>query len=197
MINKISAVLTKRLINNGHINKEDEELYLYGFFILISQLIFFIIVIAIGLALSCLEKSILFYISYRLVRKYAGGYHASTELRCEIMSTSAIFACICIIKLAEIYDFEMLIVIFAVLSSICIFLLSPLDTPEKPLSQKENSCYKNKSRIISLVILALIVLLYVFKLNAYIVSLSVSLILEGILLIAGKIKSIKVQYGRE
>jgi accessory gene regulator B len=45
---------------------------------------------AIGLALSFLAESMVFLATYMLIRTYAGGYHAKTQLGCYIFSTVAV-----------------------------------------------------------------------------------------------------------
>ena len=104
MIGKLSKLLTIKLISNGKINKNDEELYIYGFFMLLSQAMFFVITCIFGLIIKILLESIIFYVGFQLIRKYAGGYHATTETLCEILTTLSLFFSILIIKLSKIYN---------------------------------------------------------------------------------------------
>lgn len=190
MISKLSSYLTDKLLSNGTINDEDKELYIYGLFMLISHLMFFIITCIFGLALKCLLESIIFYIAFMLIRRYAGGYHASTETRCEVLSTLSILACIVAIKLSKTYDFQTVLLLITILSAVCIFVFCPLDTPEKPLSEKEYKYFRKVSWIILFVIVAAIIVSYVFKFQVVTVPCCLSLILESILLDAGKIKRV-------
>ena len=90
MISKLS----KKIVNQLNILDDEQELYEYGFFILLSQILYFIIAIIIGTICGTVFESIIFYIAFQFIRRYAGGYHASTETRCEIFSTLSILACI-------------------------------------------------------------------------------------------------------
>lgn len=188
MISKLSTWLTEKLISIGTIGEEDKELYIYGWFMLLSQLMFFIIACIFGLVLNCIIESIIFYIAFQFIRKYAGGYHASTETRCEIMSTLSIAVCISVIKLSQLYDFNIVLLIISAISAVCIFVLCPLDTPEKPLSEKEFIHFRKISWLILLFIVMLIILAYCFKFSLILVPLCMSLILESVLLVAGNIK---------
>lgn len=187
MINHLAERLVKKLLSNGTIDEEDRELYIYGLFILLSQLMFFIITAVFGLALGCIVESIVFYVAFQFIRKYAGGYHASTEARCEIMSTLSILACIVVIRLEKQFDFQMVLLIAAAISAVCIFCFCPLDTPEKPLSEKEFKYFRKISWIILFVITGAILISYVLKLELVSVPCCMSLILEAILITAGKI----------
>lgn len=190
MISKLSNYLTEKLLSNGTIIDEDKELYIYGLFMLLSQLMFFIIACIFGLILGCVLESIIFYIAFQFIRRYAGGYHASTETRCEILSTLSILACIVVIKLSKTYDFQTVLLLITMLSAVCIFVFCPLDTPEKPLSDKEFKYFRKVSWIILFVIIVAIIISYVFKFQMVTVPCCLSLILESILLAAGKIKRV-------
>lgn len=190
MINNLSVYFTEKLLSNGTINDEDKELYIYGLFMLLSQLMFFIITCIFGLILKCILESIIFYIAFQFIRKYSGGYHASTETRCEISTTLSILACIVLIRLSKTYDFQIALVTITVISAISIFCLCPLDTPEKPLSDKEFRYFRKISWLILFVIITVITVSYIFKLSIIIVPCCLSLILESILLALGKIKRV-------
>lgn len=188
MINKLSTLIADRLLSNGTITDEDYELYIYGLFVLISHLIYLILICIFGIVFKCLIGSIIFYIAFQFIRRYAGGYHAATETRCEIFSTLSILGSLGIVKIAQAYDIQIVIGILAIISAICIFILCPLDTPEKPLSEKEFKYFRKISWIILCIICLLAIVSFIFKLKLAFAPLCMSLILESILLIAGKIQ---------
>lgn len=191
MINNLSTHLVDKLISKGNITEDERELYIYGLFISISHLMYLILAIVFGLIFKCFLESIIFYITFQFIRRYAGGYHAATETRCEILSTLSIIASIGIIKLSKIYDFKTTLLIITLISMVIIFILCPLDTPEKPLIEKEFKYFRKISWIILLVISIAIIVSYFFKFNLLFAPCCISLILESILLTAGKIKKIK------
>ena len=190
MISKLSAHLTDKLLSKGSIAEDERELYIYGFFMLLSHLMYLVLACIFGLLFKCFIESIVFYVAFQFIRRYAGGYHASTETSCEIFSTLSILACIAIIKLSKTYDFQTALLIITAISAICIFVFCPLDTPEKPLSEKENKYFRKISWIILLVISSIIIVSYFFKFNILFTPCCVGLILESILLVAGKIKRV-------
>lgn len=190
MIVKLSSKITELLINRDVISSENKELYDYGFFILLSQILYFIIALIFGIIFNVLLQSVVFYIAFQFIRKYAGGYHASTEGRCEIMSTLSILACIVMIWLSRSYDFSLLLFCISLVAVLVIAVLCPLDTPEKPLSNKELKYFRKISWLILFIIAALIVVSYIFGWSYIFSPCCMSLILESILIIAGKIKQI-------
>lgn len=193
MINKLSKYFTDKLFLNGAITEEEQELYTYGFFMLLSQLMYLVLACIFGLILGCFFESTIFYVAFMFIRRYAGGYHAVTETRCEILSALSILACIVVIKLSKIYDFQNVLLIISTISFVCIFFLGPLDTPEKQLSDKEYKYFRKISWIILFVIIVLIIVSYIFKFDILLIPCCMSLILESILIVAGKIKRVYLE----
>lgn len=190
MINKLSEFLTKKMLSDNTINDEDKELYVYGLFMLLSQLMFFIIACIFGFILNCIIESIIFYIAFQFIRRYAGGYHAKTETRCEILSSLSILCCIMLIKFSKIYYIKISLLCISLVCAVLIFIFCPLDTPEKPLSEKEFKYFRKISLIILLGILIAIAISCYFEIGYIFAPCCMSLILEGILISAGKIKKV-------
>jgi len=188
MINKLSLLLANKLCRDGRIDTDEIDLYSYGLFVLISQILLLSVTLIFGLILSCAFESMVFYVSFQSIRKFAGGYHASTETRCEIMSTLSILVSVVLIRLSNTYSYQSVLLILTLFSAVCIFIACPLDTPEKPLSEKEFKQFRKISQMILLVITIVVFFSAVFKITFLLYPTCLSLILESILLIAGKIK---------
>lgn len=188
MIGKLASKTAERFIKNPDTCYDKIEIYQYGFFVLYSNIIFLLLTIILGAVLNVLLSSIVFFIAFFSIRQYAGGYHAVTETRCEIMSTLSILACIVVIKLSRTYDFQTILLVMSATSALCIAILCPLDTPEKPLSEQEFKYFRRISWAILLVITAVIAVSCFFSFKILLVPCCMSLILEAVLISAGKIK---------
>ncbi len=187
MIGRITSGVVKKLTDSTTISDTEKELYLYGFFILISQILYFIITIIVGILLDIVSLSVVFYISFQFIRRYAGGIHASSELKCEIISTTSIFICLLCVKSNVMFDIQIPTLILTLFASIVIFILCPLDTPEKPLTKEELRYFRKISLIVLAIMLSIIIISIVIKLTiAY--PICFSIILESVFLVAGKIK---------
>lgn len=190
MIGKLASKTAERFIKNPDTYYDKIEIYQYGFFVLYSNLIFLLLTVILGAVLNVILSSIVFYIAFFSIRQYAGGYHAATEARCEILTSLSISACIGVIRLSRAYDFQTALLVISAVSAVCIFILCPLDTPEKPLSDKEFKYFRRISLAILLVIISVIAVSYFFKLQMLLVPCCMSLILEAVLITAGKVKRI-------
>lgn len=190
MISKLSDKFVNWVFKQSSTTDDEKSLYQYGFFILFSQIIYLIITTVIGIILGIIIESIIFYFSFLFIRRYAGGYHAATEIRCEISTAFSIIISLGIIKLSALYDIRTAIIIFTFISSMSIFFVCPLDSQEKPLNENEFKYFRKVSWIILFVILSIVIISYIFNFNILFYPCSVSLILESILLILGKIKKL-------
>lgn len=193
MILRLSERIANGLLKQSDIKDDEQDLYQYGFFILLSQILYLIITCIIGVLLGTFFESIIFYIAFQFIRRYAGGYHASTETRCEILSSLSILACIVVIKLSKTYDFQTVLLVISAMSAVCIAVLCPLDTPEKPLSENEFKYFRKISWLILSVISLVVIISYFVRLKwlqIFFAPCCLSLILESLLLTAGKLKKL-------
>ncbi len=186
MLSKLSAKITLAFINSGQIDEGERELYEYGFFILLSNLLFFAVVLVTGILCGKILQGILFFIAFRCIRQYAGGHHAKTELRCQVLSSAAIICSILIIKGLEAISLPWLAVIPAAIGTVSVLLFAPLDTPEKPLSPAEQKHFRKIAYIILLILDLSFIVGFVLHVSLLIYPIGVALGLEAVLLCFGK-----------
>ncbi len=180
----IAFLLNKR----SYIKDEELELFEYGIFLVLSQIIYSFICLVCGAVFGCVKESVIFYVCFMFVREYAGGFHASSEIRCFVISTISIIASVSFIKLTVTKSTDILFITLFVLAVSVIALFSPIDTVEKPLTPDERKNFRKKSLII-LCVLSLICAVFFKHLRFVSVSAGTAVILEGILLTAGKLKN--------
>ena len=98
----ISERLLGGMIKEGIISAEDREIYLFGIKELFSQIFTYSIMLGIGAAFGMLMETIVFLVVYMSLRVYAGGYHASTQLRCYILSFGMVIAALMLIRVTNV-----------------------------------------------------------------------------------------------
>ena len=140
MATKFAERIVRKLIAVSAVEEVDRELYVYGFFLLISHIFFFLITVAFGCFLRISCESVIFYIVFMLLRSYAGGVHARTEMACTVWTMVAMGMATVFIKVLEASTVKIpLCVLFF---NICLLVLSPLDSGEKPLDAEEKHRYR-------------------------------------------------------
>lgn len=188
MINSLSQRISKHLYKNSMITEDDIELYTYGFFVLLSIVLFFIISTMFGIIFNVVAESIVFYILFCFIRSYAGGIHAPTEILCTIFTTVSLFLSVLGIRLMINYSVQKIAFVIFLISLVFIVTFSPLDSVEKPLTGNEKKCFRIKTYVVLTVILLIsITAVFFSKVNIFYASL-MSIVLESILLVSGKIK---------
>ena len=98
---KFSSKLIEFFVSNDLIKNEDKELYEYAVNIILSSLIHIATVMIIGLCFNLFIESLVFYFSFIAIRKFAGGYHAKTPVRCYAFSVISSIIMLCLIKYAN------------------------------------------------------------------------------------------------
>ena len=188
MISVWAARITDVLCTSATIEECDRELYQYGFFILLSRVLFFSFSILIGALFRVPGESIMFYIMFSLLRSYAGGIHAKTELSCTLMTGLAMAASIFVIYLMKAIEAFFVPIGMLVIGTTVIIMFSPLDTKEKPLSNEDRERYRQISRILSIGTAVLAMSATAFECFSMLYCAALAISLEGILLVFGRVK---------
>ena len=81
-MNTLSNYLTRCLISNNIVEKEQEEEYVYGFQIIFGKLLSYTTLILLSLYYEVLIPGLIFMGVFFSLRGRTGGYHARTSLRC-------------------------------------------------------------------------------------------------------------------
>ncbi|MCD7840625.1 MAG: accessory gene regulator B family protein, partial [Erysipelotrichaceae bacterium] len=99
MITSMAHYIAVFLLKNDVINKENLNIYIYGFELMISSGINIVTTIVLGVLFSKLTECLVFLISFILLRKYCGGYHANSYLKCNTIFTTNIIIVVLILKI--------------------------------------------------------------------------------------------------
>lgn len=152
-MNNISKKILDYAKLNGCIRDDCYDEYLYMLTMILNILITDVTMLAIGIVMRMVWECIMFWIIYKILRKYCGGFHFSTSLRCYLSSCvmcPAVLCSICFIP----YN----MIIFSVLaaaSAIILLILSPIAARTKPLDPAEISVFGKIARIITIISLLL------------------------------------------
>lgn len=193
MISKVSNRIMQTLYKKSIISYEEKELYVYGLFMIISYVTFFLVSIFFGMILNILFSSVIFYIGFCFIRNFAGGIHANSEIKCNVITTISIFISELFIKFLIDSDLVVLAFIMLVVSSICLSAIKPIATAEKKVSQQERVKFHKTVKALTILSLIISVIGLFFNRNNILISLSVGLSLASVLLILGKVKCLKNQ----
>lgn len=171
MIKQISAFLARSLIKNSIILKENKVLYEFGVKVLLWHILHILIVVISSLVVNRFFETSFFVILYSILRKYAGGYHAKSEINCLLCSFIVVIS-------ANIF-LDFLLNNGKVIAS-CLFLifcgiiwkLAPVDNENRYLLNEERCLYALKCKIVifSFSVLYILLLLLIPRYSMVIVT---------------------------
>lgn len=178
MIKRIAEKIVAWLIEYEVVEKENRELYEYAAFCLISKVLPFLVVIPFCIITKTIINGVILVAVFMSVRKYAGGYHAKTPMRCFVYS--------CIILSAFIWISDKLrnryaLLITLLISVIFLNVYSPVESENKKLESIEKIKYKGIVRKLLTIYEILFIALTVCGMDKYAVCVALGLILSAIL----------------
>lgn len=189
MINYLSQSIAYFFAKKNIIPMEEIDSYIYGFQIILISFINWGIILLIMLAVDKTPETLLYIASVILLRHHTGGYHASTHIRCSLLSISAY-----VIVLLAIYLFnddvaKAVSIILILISLVVIFKYAPMTHENNPV--KKYSLYKHKrySRILLFAILSIITIFLLTQKNSLALSLSLGTFQVCVFLLLEKIRN--------
>lgn len=190
MISKLAHKITRAVLGKNYCetNGDKFELTAIGLFLFLSELLYFLICVILGIIFNVFWESVVFFVVFKSIRRFAGGFHAETETACEIISAILISACILLMKFVDFFRYKQAVLIMVSLASLIIILTAPEDSPAKPLEEIQKKKYKIISLILLAVIAALIIISLFYKIKFIFAPCCISVVFESVLLAAGKIK---------
>lgn len=186
---KLSLYLVDWMVNNNVVKEEERDIYDYG----VDQIVFtglnIITMIIIGVVTHSLWTIAGFSLFYMVLRVYAGGYHADTQLKCFILSNIMILIVVGVDRWINIDRPLQLAIV--VISTVLILWLGPVDTVTKPLDSLERKVYKKRMIIIMIMESALFLVFLMAKFAIVSKCVTLSYLAVAIMLMGGVIDNIK------
>lgn len=144
MIHNGASRLASRLANRKIIEAASHDVYTYGFELILSAVANILLVAGVSIAFHRYYDWVLFLVAFVPLRTTAGGYHASTHLKCILVGTIA-FAVLLVISRMQMYWTSAILAI-AVISFLLILIFSPVEARNKKLNE-ERRCKNRKVSI--------------------------------------------------
>lgn len=178
---KIVSLITK----NKNITQEDLDVYIYVFDFIIQNVIFYGLMILIGIISSKVKEMCVFFIVFLLLRKTAGGAHARTPDSCMFFSIIIFVANIYGTELFNGICFQVNLIIEIALATI-IIVLAPVDSVNNMMDLNTKKRYKYITLILVLLITLISIIIPILH------SVIMCYISVLILLIIGRVENRKL-----
>ena len=162
---KLAIKLTDYILSKDAISEESYDIYVYGFTCFLELSISFISTFIIGICLGMFFECILFSCIFMPLRSLAGGLHLNKFFHCYLLSCFMLTATLLLVKFISIPDYISLI--GCILFPIILFIIGPINHPNRPVTDEENSIFKRKTNIILVLCILLSIILYLTKTSRY------------------------------
>lgn len=172
-------------VSHGHVNKEQYEEYVYMLTLVLNIIVTDISTLIIGILMHMVWECIVFWLIYKALRKYCGGFHFSTSFRCYLSTIIMCPIVLYIIKAVPISIVTMSAI--TVVSAVILFIFSPVEAVTKPLDEMETIVFGKVARILSAIALIFFFTFILCKFYAIAKVLTVSIASVTMFTVAGKI----------
>lgn len=163
MISFLCNRLAEFLCEKNIIAKDEKEIYIYGYEMIITTILGAVLVFAVALLTGRFMEAICFFIVFVLTRQFCGGYHSQTRLLCSITFMLCYAAVLFFNSVLEpIYSWFIHLLIFVPYFA-AILGYAPIINENKPLTDREIVINHNKSIVISIAWLIISTLLLFYK----------------------------------
>lgn len=178
---KWSEYLAESLTNDGLDTDEDKEIIQFGLESLGADFLSIVLSIGIGIFFDHIMMAVLFWIWLFILRKNAGGFHATTKLGCLAISTGML-----ILTFVLFVGLNHTIIFYGV-SGYCaggvIWIMAPVDNPIKHIDMIEYKVYQRRCRVIlGIDEIVLLIALY-YKMDLIVKSVVMALFIVSISLL--------------
>ena len=123
---KLAQGTAERLVAQGIIREEDAPIYRYGLEAMYSSLLELLSILTLAALIGNFWQTVLFFAAFIPLRLYAGGYHASTRLRCFLTSLVVYAAFTIMLEIVPVAWFVPLAFIGGAVSFLIIWLFAPV-----------------------------------------------------------------------
>lgn len=157
MIRRIAEKYVCRQIQLGLLKKEEREVYVYGYQVLMESALFFAIAICVAILTNSLLNVVIFLSVFIPLRSFSGGWHAKSIWLCAVISGVAIWGAIILLPLIEKIP-DVVSFIVEIIIATMIIGLSPVDTDCKLLNCVQKRKYKLVTSLILLMEVIIIII---------------------------------------
>lgn len=185
-MNRLLDFIIAQIRRNDLVDEENYDVVRFGLELLVMKSIISIFIVIIGVLSKSILTVAVFMAAFQPLRSFCGGYHAKLRSVCIISSLMMLVSVIFLSKAASNLPLFIPALILFIISSFVIAVFSPVDTSTKPFDDEEKRVYRKRSLIVLSVIWVFMILIVSFRIELFIVPVSMAVFYSAFLVTAGK-----------
>ncbi len=167
MSHYLSCKIADFLVQQQQISEGEWAICQYGYDTLIYTMEQTVLLLLIGICLHQIPGTLLYIAAYFLIRRYTGGYHASTRLSCTALTLLTYLLSIELGNaLTKFPHFYIVIGILQIIYYVLIYHYAPVEHPDKPLTDNQIRRNRKNAFILSILFTIVILLCSLHSINA-------------------------------
>ncbi len=170
-------------------NEERQEIIAYGWERTKVILISVAVVLGMGMVFRMMTQSVIFFMAFSMIRRYAGGYHADSQKRCYVISFVILLISFGLIKMGYFSH-----IYIQGIATLLICALAPVENANHRLEECEKKRYGRKTRIRAVGLFLFSCVLWYWQKEKLVTPIVVANLVVVFSLIAGVIKN---KYARD
>lgn len=195
MYNRIAKYIVCFLDRHKVVDENKSEICTYGLEIMIAYICYFGVLLILATITNTLIESLLFFTSFVLLRRYAGGFHASSYRKCHLIFAINQLLFIMLIKFLNVTEAVWLATVILLISTVIVFVYAPIDNINRRFSNNEYKYFKKSSRICaSIILLIVVVWIYLFGMGKSVFSIVFGYFSASFSIILGKIQNVRSKF---
>lgn len=155
MLKNIAEDITLIFLKNQIIDMKDRDTYIYGFEVVLSSFIVTGTLLMLGVMLREVLLTLVFMVVFVSLRTFVGGYHSDRFRICLVISIALYLGGLALNNLVAESTKPVIGMVLVMAAGIVIFLFSPKEHKNKPLSFEEKQKNKKISRSLTVLIMIL------------------------------------------
>lgn len=166
VITPMSEKITEALVAGGKITEREIPFYVYCLEYVGEQIVYIASLLALGILFDSLVATVIFIVTFQLFRETAGGAHASTRVRCGILSYGAYSFVMLSYHYLSMPNLWLATGIFFT-ELVILTVLAPVDTPNKRFTGEQKVKLKRRCGVICLCMSVIFLLFAAISENSY------------------------------
>lgn len=152
MFSRLARRLAYFFVEKNVIEADEIEVYAYGYEIMISETVNWIITVIIAVFTRTVAETFVYMLAFMRLRGALGGFHAKSHMGCIVISAVVYVLCLFIIYQTPSEIYWIVIIIGLILHMGLVTALAPVAHPNKPfIDEREYAKFRKKSYKLSLV----------------------------------------------
>lgn len=148
-MNHIVKTIVDEWVKAGVIEESDSPLYYFGLYEGGIFVIEVLVTLVIASIMQSLWVGMIFFLAFFSIRRFSGGFHAETRVRCFIVSVFVVVGAMKgIALLCNCHSFHM--VLISGICSVVIGIMSPIENEKRTLTTQERMIHKKRLLLILL-----------------------------------------------